>query len=292
MVLNTWQTELHLSFFVMVEISAPRYVGLPSLTGDPFSGGPMGLQIRRASMSFHFDGDFCDRYWTCHYIEHVPSKLRQAEWRFPFDSSGKNTDKQLWQRKVLELFLLDEILREIANSTLKVLADVRRELGLEESTLSFSMLDSETDSSSRDIWHKFEQVLHAVEEYLTSTLNTLQRWTSRERDRGQEQPRWTHNDERKYRSAVIKYQGSTEQQIRNLETHRDTIRKLKDNLATSRQKIRDDRELRRNEDIRYFTYVTFIFLPLGFAASFYSMNGPPESELLESLIKLLPEPSL
>lgn len=285
MVLNTWQTELHLSFFVMIEMSAPRYVGLPPLTGDPFSGGPMGLQIRRASMSFHFDGDFCDRYWTCHYIEHVPSKFHQAEWRFPFDSSGKNADKQLWQRKVLELFLLDEILREIANSALKILAEVRRKLGLEESTLSFSMLDSETDSSSRDSWHKFEQVLHAVEEDLTSTLSTLQRWTSRERDRGQEQPRWTHNDERKYRSAINKYEGSTEQQIRNLETHRDTIRKLKDNLATSRQKIRDDRELRRNENIRYFTYVTVIFLPLGFAASFYSMNGPPENELLISLIK-------
>lgn len=68
-----------------------------------------------------------------------------------------------------------------------------------------------------------------------------------------------------------------------MESHRDSFRKLKETLTTSREKIRDDRELHRNENIRYFTYVTVMFLPLGLAASFYSMNGVPQHALMLSL---------
>lgn len=282
MVLNTWETELHLSFYVLVDVASPRYASLPPLTGDPFPGGSK-QEICRASVSFRFDGDLFDRYWTCHYVEYVPSKPRQVKWFHPFSSYFR--DKNLWQRKVLELVLLNDFLREVAKGAVKVLTQVRKELGVGESTISLSILDTEAFSSSEDNWHRFEHILHTVEEDLISILNTLQKWTTREQDRGREQPRWTRNDERKYRRTIDKYRGSTDQRLRDLEIHRDSIRKLKEDLAVSRQKIRDDRELRRNELIRYFTYVTVIFLPLGFAASFYSMNGPPENELLISLIK-------
>lgn len=282
LLLNTWETELHLSFYVLVDVASPHHAGLPPLNRDLFPGGSQ-QEICRASMSFCFDGDLFDRYWTCHYVEYVPSKPRQVKWRFPFDSCT-NYHKRFWQRKVLELFLLDDILREVADGAVKILTQVRKELGVGESTLLLSNFDIET-YSSRENWHRFEMVLGAVEEDLNSTLDTLGKWTSREQDRGSQQPRWTRDDERKYRNEINKHRGWTQQSIKCLEVHRDSIRKLKNDLATSRQKIRDDRELRRNENIRYFTYVTIIFLPLGFAASFYSMNGPPESELLVSLIK-------
>lgn len=284
MVLNTWQTELHLSFYVLVDPTTPRYESLPPLTADPFPGRPT-WKIHRASMSFRFDGDFFDRYWTCHFIEHIPCRSFEVIWPFPFDSSGKHEHKQWWQRKVLELYFLGDILREISRGAEDILSEVRQELGVGESTLSLPILNSEAYSSSKDNWHRFEQILHAVEEDLTSNLDTLQKWTSREKDRGQEKPRWTRSDERKYRGAINKYRGSTERQIRDLGIYRDKIRKLKDTLATSMQKIRDDRELHRNENIRYFTYVTVIFLPLGFAASFYSMNGAPPDALMISLVK-------
>ncbi|KAJ0108354.1 hypothetical protein J7T55_005331 [Diaporthe amygdali] len=284
MVLNTWQTELHLSFYVLVDPTTPRYESLPPLTADPFPGRPT-WKIHRASMGFRFDGDFFDRYWTCHFIEHIPCRSFEVIWPFPFDSSGKHEHKQWWQLKVLELYFLGGILREISRGAEDILSEVRQELGVGESTLSLPILNSEAYSSSKDNWHRFEQILHAVEEDLTSNLDTLQKWTSREKDRGQEKPRWTRSDERKYRGAINKYRGSTERQIRDLGIYRDKIRKLKDTLATSMQKIRDDRELHRNENIRYFTYVTVIFLPLGFAASFYSMNGAPPDALMISLVK-------
>lgn len=98
-------------------------------------------------------------------------------------------------------------------------------------------------------------------------------------------PRWTRNDEKKYRTAIKKLHNATEETIGVLETRRDYIRRLKDALATSQTKIRDALEFHQNENVRYFTYATVIFLPLGFAASIYSMSGVPDHAIVLSLIK-------
>ncbi|KUI56408.1 hypothetical protein VP1G_03700 [Cytospora mali] len=163
---------------------------------------------------------------------------------------------------------------------------VGKELGVENSTLSLSVLGSRRNLSIKeDDSQNFEQLLQVVDEDLTSVLNTLQRWSTREKDRGREQPRWTHNDERKYRGAITKVQGSTERHIRDLEIRRDNMRKLREALTTHRERIRQDLEFHWNENIRYFTYVTVIFLPLGFASSFYSMSGAPDHSLIISLVE-------
>lgn len=56
-------------------------------------------------------------------------------------------------------------------------------------------------------------------------------------------------------------------------------------LTMSREKLRDDLEVSREGNIRYFTYVTGIFLPLGFATGLHSMNGPPQYEWIIPLVK-------
>lgn len=284
MVVNAWQTEIHLSFYELVDAARPTNLGLPPLSKDPFPGASK-RELRRASMGFRFDGDFFDRYWTCHYIEHTDNPQKNLGWDFPFESSAEHAQKQWWQRKVLELHLLHRILRSATLSSLRILNEVRNELGVRDSTISFSILDSDAYFSTKENWQRFEYILQAIDEDLTAVLRTLEKWDRREAERGQEKPRWTRNDERKYRGIISKLQGSTEREMRDLESHRNNIRKLKETLTTSRQKIRDDRELHRNENIRYFTYVTVIFLPLGFASSFYSMNGAPQYNLMISLIK-------
>ncbi|KAJ4409439.1 hypothetical protein N0V82_009480 [Gnomoniopsis sp. IMI 355080] len=285
MVMNTWQTELHLSFYKLVDAALPPTLGLPSLSRDPFPGGSK-KELRRASMGFRFDGDFFDRYWTCHYIEHIDLETPMRKWVFPFQSFGKHEEKQWWQRKDLELFLLNRILSFATDSSLEILKQIRGELGIGDSTLSFSILDSNAYYvSTQENWQRFEYILQGVDEDLSAVLRTLEKWDRREAERGQEKPRWTRNDERKYRWAINKRQGATEKGMRDLESHRNSIRKLKETLTAKRESIRDDRELRRNENIRYFTYVTVIFLPLGFAASFYSMNGAPPHALTISLVE-------
>ena len=44
------------------------------------------------------------------------------------------------------------------------------------------------------------------------------------------------------------------------------------------------REANRNADIRRFTYVTVIFLPLGFATGVFSMSGAPSGSTLGNMI--------
>lgn len=81
MVFNEWQTELHLSFYVLVEKSEKPWTGLPEWEDKPmpFPGNPNQV-IRRASTSFRFDGDFFDRYWTCHFIEFAPQPDPPGDW--------------------------------------------------------------------------------------------------------------------------------------------------------------------------------------------------------------------
>lgn len=285
MVLNTWQTELHLSFYVLVDTFAAAYqrCGLPIDSRDPFPGSSR-KEIWRASVGFRFDGDIFDRYWTCHFIEHIPSSYPFRGRTLPFTSPDRHTDKQWRQRKVLELHLLDRILATILDSSRKILDQIAKELGVNV-TLSSSVLNSDIYLSSKDDSQKFEQLLQIMDDDITSVLHTLQKWSTREKDRGEEKPRWTRNDERKYRGIINKLQGSTERHIRDLEIRRDNVRKLKETLTTRREKARQDLEFHWNENIRYFTYVTVIFLPLGFASSFYSMGGPPAHDLIIALVE-------
>lgn len=284
MVLNTWQTELHMCFWVIYDTRQKLHKGLPEPVPAPWPKNPY-KELQRASIGFRFDGDFFDRYWTCHFIQYVPGWPIEhsnipREWLHRFSN-----EKQSWQRKVLELQLLQHMLNLILTGSNQILNDIQRELGLGKGRLIFSVLTTEAYSSSPDHWQIYEELLEKAEEDVTSSLNTLSKWATRESDRGQEKPRWTRNDERKYRGYINKLRSHTERQRWDLENCRDKMCKLRETLVSRRDNVRADLEANREQNIRYFTYVTIIFLPLGFASSFYSMNGAPSNDLIVSLAK-------
>jgi hypothetical protein len=284
MALNTWQTELHLCFWVLFDKSQHLHAGIPHPLEAPWPRDST-KELRRASIGFRFDGDLFDRYWTCHFLQYVPGLSSgfsgiPREWMSRF-----RNEKQFWQRKVLELQLLQYMLNLILTSSGKILKGVETELGLKKGKLVFSVLTTEAYSLSADHWQIYEELLEKAEEDITSSLNTLSKWATREEDRGQERPRWTRDDERKYRGYINKLRNQTERQRWDLESSRDKICKLRETLTTRQSKLRSDLEAKREQNIRYFTYVTVIFLPLGFASSFYSMNGAPNNDLIVSLVK-------
>ncbi|EMR68260.1 putative mg2+ transporter zinc transport protein [Eutypa lata UCREL1] len=123
-----------------------------------------------------------------------------------------------------------------------------------------------------------------MEEKLESVQLEVSKWETREKDRGKEKPRWTRNDERKYGATIKKLVRSTNKQIRELHSVYTSVKSLKETLVRSQEQIRADLSLRGSEDIRFFTYVTVVFLPLGFASSIFSMNGNPGSDLVTSLV--------
>ncbi|KAF3768201.1 hypothetical protein M406DRAFT_349693 [Cryphonectria parasitica EP155] len=240
--LNEWQTELHFSFYVLVEKQDTCGDTELLVKADRPFPGRAGKLLQRASISFRFDGDFFDRYWTCHFIEHVPGE-EDSDQDLPFPpgsekeldssdrSSNNNEQKKWWQRRVLEPYLLNRALDKIAHA-------------------SCLFLDEQ-----------FEHALQSMEDDLTSTLSTVQKWNSREKDRGEENPRWTRNDEKKYRAAIKKLCNATRDKTDTLNIRRADIRRLKEALTARRSGASSERK-----------------------PSFYSMNGAPDHTTIVSLV--------
>ncbi|KAF4837132.1 hypothetical protein CGCTS75_v001398 [Colletotrichum tropicale] len=79
-VFNTWETQLHLSFYSICSDGIEKEKK-GSSTGEGnniiFSGlteGGKTTSVRKAIASFRFEGDFFDRYWTCRVLLADPSK--------------------------------------------------------------------------------------------------------------------------------------------------------------------------------------------------------------------------
>ena len=78
---NKWVTELHLSFYRVLDRNGGKYKeakgNIPVADQIEFPSPEKGRHgvdawVQRAVMSFRFDGDFFDRFWTCHFLEHGP----------------------------------------------------------------------------------------------------------------------------------------------------------------------------------------------------------------------------
>lgn len=293
--LNEWDTELHLSFYQLeVEINdAGRFLTNKAFKSRPHAlvpeqyvplslGNGQDLAIVRTSLGFRFYGDFFDRHWTCYSIEHTPeifSRLMGS----PIGSKNDLVRQQdCWrQRKVLELHLFDRMIREIVRGTERTLNAIRTELGVNRGSFLSPILNSDDYFTTSVQWQKSQEILELLDEELSDTIATISKWDARERERGHERPRWTRNDERKYRLVIRKLEGTNRRRVRDLKKQHENLQMLKEMLIRSQAQIRDDLSLRGAENIRFFTYVTVVFLPLGFAASIFSMSEtPPVTRIL------------
>lgn len=293
MTMNTWETELHLSFYRLLGAQEFPFRNTPISSKNPFPNEPG--RITKTSMGFRFFGDFFDRYWTCHFIEDIQSlrsdmrdKKEPRGYEFLREPRLPDSDQeQSWrQRKVTELYLFERILNTLVKCTQEILDKIREDLGVQRGPghSTFANLSSEDYFLSRIQWNELQSVLQEVDESLEDVKLEISKWETREKDRGQERPRWTRNDERKYGGIITKVLGLTKKEIQNFHGIHASVRSLKENLIRRQEQTRQDLSLRGSEDIRHITYVTVVFLPLGFVSSILSMNGNPGSELVGSLV--------
>ncbi|KAK6840080.1 hypothetical protein PG987_005946 [Apiospora arundinis] len=282
--LNTWETELHISFYQVLEPKKTPPTGIPTLFRESFPG-KSPCDLTKASMGFRFFGDFFDRYWTCHFIEYVPSEGPKRAWDLPFENSNsRSTTNREWkQRKVLELYLFERIVAKVVRSTREIYERVREGLDVSGEVFSMVALDSGDYFSSSENWQKCQETLQVVEDRLEHIFTEIAKWNSRETDRGSERPRWTRSDERKYSSHIKKRLQLSNNKVRDLRRLKADITVLKDLLMSRQDQIRNDLALKSDENIRFFTYVTVVFLPLGFAASIFSMSEVPDAQLIGNM---------
>ncbi|KAM0525488.1 hypothetical protein ACHAPE_000193 [Trichoderma viride] len=322
-ILNTWETELHLSFYrITLKSDSPKASDTPS-SGTSTSGTspssvspsdeiefPHNYQqnqnkwISRAAMSFRFDGDAFDRYWTCHFFENEPQRAAKegdlAVSKFVITTESSKVDP--WkQRKVLELLLFDEILKEMLKGSQDILESVKTE-GLRNpmnhspnaQTISltpplsdpldlFREINGDVFDSTTQLWRKLHHILQVVEDDLSKNLKNIEYWKDRQANRGPNQPRWTLKDERGYRNAISKLLASNDQKIIKLERCYADIESFKTLLSKRLEITREDLDLRRTNDLRLFTYVTVVFLPISFATGVFSMSDAPTAGLMGSM---------
>lgn len=308
---NIWITELHLSFYQLVDEDIEK-------TELKFLGNKGSL--KKVSIGFLFIGDFLDRYWTCRVLEmeHEHDPAHSARLRLSTTEltdlqtfcrsknitqllSFSDSNRRPWrQRKVLELLLLDQFLEMILKQYEHMLWQISGHLAgllgkdvrvidrnlLEVSNALFSSpMDNDKYSSFSKGWPQFRYTLEVLENDLNSTLDKISLWRAREKDRGTERPRWTRNDEGKYRSDITKCLNQNNQKIRILEHHRNDIRSLRISLTSRLDSTRNELSFSNAENVRFFTYVTVVFLPLGFATAIFSMGGiPGKSETIGMVV--------
>ncbi|KAL1849430.1 hypothetical protein Daus18300_013254 [Diaporthe australafricana] len=303
--LNSWQTELNLSFNLL----SPINEDIKQTQHDRRLKGQSTWvpQLNRVSMGYRFDGDLFDRYWTCHLVEserctqtipHDHDILRSSEdIESVFKSYNKSREhfKQWWQRKILELLLTHRMLTKQIDESKKIFNKMEWILqSIEKISLSVGTRHEVIPTAS-DIWGLGEhrkELLQDLSDDLESTLGTLEGWNDREWKRGQETPRWTPHDEKKYRKRIKELQISLEQDQRRLWKLFPEVTRLQKRFEVRSKQFNEERERQRvqrealsDRNVRWFTYVTIVFAPLSFAEGFYSMGGAPEYGLIISLVK-------
>ncbi|KAL2278236.1 hypothetical protein FJTKL_14647 [Diaporthe vaccinii] len=142
----------------------------------------------------------------------------------------------------------------------------------------------DTYSSWRKLWEGFAPLLQALADDLISAQDIIGQWEAREGARGQERPRWTHNDERKYRAAITRAQRVLKWRKKGIQDLLNDVESLRDACTARLANAREELSFRSNQNIASFTYVTIVFLPLGFAASVFGMNGYPAAGWLASMV--------
>lgn len=276
---NIWETELHLSFFVLGDTAGP-------LSGDTAHNvegfpGVQGKHISRGSIGFRFHGDAFDRYWTFHQFSTLDLTIVDKE--DVFTQFWPTDGTSFFQRKVLELHSVSSLLNYVDSSTEKIIAEIKSGMGIKSGAFSWSIPSMDTYSSWSKLWEGFAPLLQALADNLTSVQDIIDQWEAREGARGQERPRWTHNDERKHRAAITREQRLLKWRTKEIKDLLNDVRSLQEACTARLANAREELTFRSSQNIASFTYVTIVFLPLGFAASVFSMNGYPAGGWVASM---------
>lgn len=316
--LNTWTTELHLSFYTLLHDDRPD--APPSedtLEAETFhfttlSGVEAPRYLRKFAAGFRLKGDFFDRYWTCNFLEANPSRADDYPWKEGVQEEvqrevqallerqfegGRITEveKNSWQqRRILELILFERIMQRMNESTrgilewaTSVLMGTRKRL---QKTLRPTKGTKATRPHYKDLldtikeFREFQKAIRRMGRHYAEALANIDRWRDREKGRELERPRWTFNDESRYRVIILKLLASNDDSIQTLRRNQDKITNLiemeLDLMRGDLEFMRSELNQTQDENIKLFTVITTIFVPLGFAASIFSMDKAPETTTL------------
>lgn len=309
--LNKWQTEFHLSWYRLVRVCRRSPCEEISFLGGKSKLEHASLSFIFIGDFFdrywtcrvlEYDPDSVNDLQVPQNLQRRFKEIIEPQDFLPVT----DLDKGSWrQRKILELLLFDcalrrslddfkEIINAIIDELLELLSRHKQgrpgeeiekqnskgqrpeESGLPRlNKLLSSKMGTGAYMSFSKRWPTIQYTLQVIEDDLQSILDLVKLWDNREKDREPERPRWTKDDERKYRSAITKLTFSNKKRVRQLEERLRVVQSLRASLTNRLDSVRNELSFQSAHNILAFTWATFIFFPLGFAAALLSMNGVP-----------------
>ncbi|KAL7895155.1 hypothetical protein HDV64DRAFT_104877 [Trichoderma sp. TUCIM 5745] len=313
LIFNRWTTELHLSFYQVISddaivpegISQLRKIKFPS-----FGKGDKPRSISLVSLSLRFDGDMFDSSWICHFLEFNPNELNMGSGVQALTGINTSNEGDWQERRILELLILNKMLDTILQSTKEFFEQLKRNISKIFKTQGEShnisqpgaVNDNDTstyltelgifDKISTDIfvsmislWYRYQHIIDIVEEDLKENITTIALWMSREEKR-RDEPRWPESSEQKHGWTISQLSATNSRKFDELQRCCDSIKVFNTLLAKRMEAARSEWEIQSSNNIRLFTYVTVVFLPISFATSIFSMSDAPSENTLRHMITL------
>ena len=306
---NLWTTELHLSFYKKISILSGQSHSTPdiekSIFEDPeessaFPGESKSSsnKLQKGAISWRFSGDLHDRRWTGSVLVFVPGRERQSNW-----ISTENFESERGfhgQRKIIEARVFSDMVKTIHVSTAEILRDLNMVLDEGEGGIYKGasehhdpLTESFDQSYTRSkLYLQLSDFLSHLDDNLKGTMETIESFMEREKQRPV-QPRWSIADERQHRRELSKWDEECKKNVAVLRTvqsqvsnKRSRVQHLRDSLNADMQ-LRETRlQARSAEDVRLFTYVTIVFLPISFSSSLFSMQNAPGGSIVGNFAKV------
>ncbi|KAI4218681.1 MAG: hypothetical protein L6R36_008816, partial [Xanthoria steineri] len=246
---NIWETELHLGFYQLIPEWQNKLYRSPHLDYDD--------QLRTRKMPSLSQDPSIFEITPCSISLRFVGDLRDRSWTCHFVSSAART------------------------------TTVEREVP--ETKDPQSENDEFVENYSR--FHaKAEEILRDVVLHLEVTVRTLEDWEKREDNRDL-QSRWSEKDETRHGERLRNLGRRCKFRMQQLRRYKDRLeeyQKLAERRHNSCVSYMSSRAARSSsqsgEDVRLFTYVTIIFLPLSFSSSLFSMQGAPASNVVSVMV--------
>lgn len=276
---NFWETEFHLGFHELVEVE------------NGSAGALLRHEIHPVALSFRFVGDLRDQFWTCHFFSSVKDGFHGfiEEYYGSGDSKYKVHADRQGQRKVLELSYVEKALSAAKRSVNKILSAFEKDLNAPETrdaATQSSAISQDYSSVYLEIGRKISNVL----QQLDATFNAIEQWEKREETRGF-RSRWSKKDESTYGEKLRDLTTQCKVSVQQLRVQHGRLREQQraaDQGHNSLMSYKQLQEARASTqlaaDVRVFTYVTIIFLPLTFSSSLFSMAGAPQGSTIFVMI--------
>lgn len=299
---NIWETEIHLGFYQLVDENGnkrfPPHFDYPSRLRrvrkmPNLSNTPDPREITLVSTSLRFVGDLRDRSWTCHFLSSI---ARDDGFTSLADESTERGQRKeefysetMGQRKLLELTYVQKILFEMGESSNGILEAFQSELDVPDTR--------DPQRESYEFVHNYSrlhlkagEILRDILTQLDLALQAIEQWERRE-DTRPVRSRWSRKDEDRYGQNLIALSRRCRTSIQNLRMQKNRLEEQQksaeqrhNNLVSYMQLSEARTSSRSAEDVRLFTYVTIIFLPLSFSSSLFSMQAAPTGGILHVMV--------